>query len=121
MNPVILIVEDHDALRAAVRVCLGGAFAGARLLEACTGSEALAIACSEQPNAVVVDLRLPEMTGIEATRRIRAECPDTEAVILTGDDTPEYRADAAAAGVKGFVLKHEVHRQLVSALRGMLM
>jgi len=70
-----------------------------------------------QPDLVLMDLRLPGMNGFDATRRIKARSPAPAVIMVTGDDTPECRAAASAAGTDGFVGKQQMFTQLPAAIR----
>jgi CheY-like chemotaxis protein len=70
-----------------------------------------------EPDLVLMDLQLPGISGLEATRRIKARSPATAVIMLTAEDTPECRAAASAAGTDGFVGKHHMFTQLPAAIR----
>jgi DNA-binding NarL/FixJ family response regulator len=112
----ILIVEDHDAVRASLRNLLEASFADFQYLEAATGEEAMALVRSHRPEIVLIDIGLPEMSGIETTRHIKAEVPKTRVVVMTIHEAPHYRADVDAAGASGFLLKKEIPSKLVPLL-----
>jgi DNA-binding NarL/FixJ family response regulator len=119
-NPTILIVEDHDAVRISLREWLRASFPGSRFLEAKSGEEAVALASSQLPDIVLMDIRLPNMNGIEATQRIKAADPQVQVVMLTIHDGPDYRADAKAAGATGYVPKRTMHTDLIPVMERML-
>ena len=116
----ILIVEDHDAVRKLLRAWLGDAFPQDTLMDVATGEEALASAASDPPDLVLMDIQLPEMNGIEATRRIKAIAPQTRVVILTSLNDIATRHAASEAGAIAFVAKLTMHRDLVPTLGALL-
>ena len=112
-KPTILIVEDHEAVRASLRNLLVASFADFQFLEAATGEEAMALVRSHRPEIVLIDIGLPEMSGIEATRHIKTEVPKTKVVVMTIHEAPDYHTDADAVGASGFLLKKEISSKLV--------
>ena len=105
MTATILIVEDHDAVRKSLRDWLGVEFPQCRAIEAASGEEAIALIRTESPRLVVMDISLPGMSGIEATRQIKAALPSAQVVMLTIHENDTYRADATAAGASAYVPK----------------
>jgi DNA-binding NarL/FixJ family response regulator len=120
VKPLILIVEDHDAVRASLRDWLSASFSGCRFLEAKSGEEAVALACAQSPDLILMDIVLPQMNGIEATRRIKAALPQVQVVILTMHENSAYQADAAAAGASAYVLKRTMRTELIPVVAGIL-
>jgi DNA-binding NarL/FixJ family response regulator len=120
MAATILIVEDHDAVRRSLREWLEAVFPQCRVMEATSGEEAVAMAQVTSPRVVVMDIVLPQMDGIEATRRIKADMPTVEVVILTIHEAEAYRADAAAAGAGAYVPKRAMRTELIPALAALL-
>jgi len=120
MNPTILIVEDHDAVRAALRDWLSTTFPDWSFLEAKSGEEAVDLACAKAPDIILMDIGLPKMNGIGATRHIKAAAPQVQVVMLTIHEAPEYQADAAAAGANAYVVKRKMHTELIPTLRKLM-
>jgi len=120
MSGTILIVEDHDAVRRSLREWLSVEFPRFRFIEAASGEAAVALAQAEMPCIVVMDVGLPQMSGIEATRHIKANLPATQVVILTILEDEAYRVDAADAGVCAYVPKRTMQNELVPALTALL-
>lgn len=120
VKPTILIVEDNDAVRTSLRELLCATFPGCSFLEAKSGEEALALASPHPPDIVMMDLVLPGMDGIEATRHMKASAPDVQVVMLTIHEGSAYRADAAAAGASAFVAKRTMHTELIPVLATLL-
>lgn len=84
---------------------------------ALTGQDACALAAELQPDLILMDLIMPQMNGLEATRRIKSQPNAPVVIILTGHDTPEYRSAAATAGADGFVYKPELFKELLPLMR----
>ena len=120
MPATILIVEDHDVVRKSLREWLGAVFPSFDLVEAASGEEAVAVARERPLRAVVMDIGLPQMSGIEATRRIKQAAPATEVVILTMHEDAAYHADATAAGASAYVPKRRMRALLVPTLTALL-
>jgi len=119
-RPSILIVEDNDAVRAALAPWLSALFPSVRIDSVRTAREGIRAVRRTAPRVVVLDVRMPSIDGIEATRRIKARAPLTSVVILTLCDAQAYRAAAEAAGASDYVLKHRSHSELEPALRRIL-
>lgn len=120
MQPVIMIVEDYEMVRALLHEWLGTAFPDCRFLEAHSGEEAIALASASPPEVVLMDIGLTQMNGIEATRHIKAIAPQTQVVMLTIHEDDAYRADASAAGASAYVPKRKMQTELLPALRALL-
>ena len=119
-KPTILIVEDHEAVRASLINLLRANFKDCRFLETKNGEEAIALVRAHKPDIVLMDIGLPEMSGIEATRHIKTEVPKTKVVVMTIHEAPHYQADADAVGASGFLLKKEIPSKLVPLLAELL-
>lgn len=112
----VLLAEDHKLVRQGTRLYLESE--GVEVVgEATNGREALELARALRPDVVVMDIHLPELTGIEATRRIRHELPDVRVLALTAYDNPAYVQALLDAGADGFVLKTAELSELLRALR----
>jgi DNA-binding NarL/FixJ family response regulator len=120
-EPTILIVEDHDALRDSLRRWLSSTFPDCTFFEAGSGEEAVAMASSQLPNIVLMDIGLPKMNGIDATRHILNASPESKIVMLTIHDISDYKADAKAAGAEAYVSKHMMHKELIPTLEKLLL
>jgi DNA-binding NarL/FixJ family response regulator len=120
MPTTILIVEDHDDVRRALRDWLALEIPQCRVVEAANGEEALALVRAESPRLIVMDIRLPGMNGIEATRQIKASSPSVQIVILTIHTSDSFRSDARAAGACAYVTKQAMHTELVPTLARLL-
>lgn len=120
MPATILIVEDHDAVRKSLRDWLEVEFPQCRVIEAASGEEAIALIRIESPRLVVMDISLPGMSGIEATRQIKAALPSAQIVMLTIHEGDAYRANATAAGASAYVPKRVIQTELVPTLAALL-
>lgn len=119
-QPILLIVEDHDAMRTALREWLSETFPACDLVEARSGEEGVALAEIKSPDIVVMDIGLPDMSGIEATRQIKKAVPQVQVVMLTIFEDPAYQADAREAGASGYVFKHRMHTDLIPIVASLL-
>ena len=101
----VLVVEDHDDTREMLRMLL--ASWGCRVVEACTGLEAVDVALRERPQLILMDSRLPFIDGLEATRRIRehGRWDQVEILALNGSGIPDYHGEALAAGCNDTIEK----------------
>jgi DNA-binding NarL/FixJ family response regulator len=87
--------------------------------EASNGRQAVEVAEKTIPNVVLLDLSMPEMNGLEATRAIKKTLPQTEVLIFTVHETEELVRDVLAAGARGYLLKADVSRQIVAAVEAL--
>jgi DNA-binding NarL/FixJ family response regulator len=115
----VLLCDDQDLVRAGFRMLLSGADDTEVVGEASDGVEAVELARALTPDVVVMDIRMPRLDGIEATRQIVAEpgLRDTRVLILTTFDADEYVYDALRAGASGFLLKDASAADLLAAIR----
>ena len=114
--PRVLLVDDQELVRAGFRLILTSR--GIDVIgEAADGTEAVTQARRLQPDVVLMDVRMPNMDGIEATRRILGEVPSCRVIILTTFDLDRYVYDALAAGASGFLLKDVTPEHLAAAVR----
>lgn len=117
MTPVrVLLVDDNPSYLEVAARLLAADPAMRVLGEAGTGEEALAMLNQTQPDVVLMDLSLPGMSGLEATRRIKARPGAPKVVIVTLHDEPEYRAAALGAGADEFVGKADLRSHLQRAI-----
>jgi DNA-binding NarL/FixJ family response regulator len=113
----VLVADDQSMVRAGFRMLLSGEDGVEVVAEAADGREAVAKAARFAPTVVLMDIRMPELDGIEATRRILAADPAARVLILTTFDLDEYIYEALRAGASGFVLKDDPPEQLIAAVR----
>ena len=120
MNKIkILLVDDHAVLRDGIRALLGLHDDIEIVGEASEGKEAIEKAQELVPDVVVMDITMPGMDGLEATRRIRKKTPAVKVLVLTQHDNKEYILSAIKAGAGGYVPKRALGVELVSAIRAM--
>jgi DNA-binding NarL/FixJ family response regulator len=112
----LLVVDDHEVVRQGLVAMLDRREGFQVVAEAGTAADAVAMAERYQPDLVVMDVRLPDGSGIEACRDIRAEHPETRVVMLTSYPDEEAVLSAIVAGASGYLLKQIRARDLVSAL-----
>ena len=113
----ILIVDDHTVVRDGLSVMLGRQPDFTVVGEAGNGLIAVERARELHPDVILMDLRMPELDGVEAMRRIREEDPEARFIVLTTFDSDEYIFDAIDAGAKGYLLKDASRDELFHAVR----
>ena len=116
MSIRVLVADDQSMVRAGFRLLLGDEEDIEVVAEASNGREAVEKAERFQPTVVLMDIRMPELDGLEATRRILATSPAARVLILTTFDLDEYIYEALRAGASGFVLKDDPPEQLIAAI-----
>jgi DNA-binding NarL/FixJ family response regulator len=116
----ILLADDHDVLRHGLRHLIeehpGWEVCG----EATTGRQAIDIAKEKRPDVAVLDISMPELNGLEATRQIKKALPRTEILIFTMHDDEQLVKDVLAAGAKGYLLKTDAGRHIIAAIEALL-
>ena len=117
MSVRVLVADDQSMVRAGFRMLLSGEEDIEVVAEASNGLEAIDKTARFQPTLVLMDIRMPELDGLEATRRILASDNGARILILTTFDLDEYVYEALAAGASGFVLKDDPPEQLLAAIR----
>ena len=113
----VLIVDDHPVFRDGLRGLVQRADDLELVGEAETGAEAIAVAAGKHPQIVLMDLRMPEMSGIEATRAILAAEPEIGIVILTMSEDDESLFAAMRAGARGYIPKDADSEEILRAIR----
>jgi DNA-binding NarL/FixJ family response regulator len=113
----VLLADDQELVRSGFRLILELADGIDVVGEAADGREAVRLARELQPDVVLMDVRMPEVDGIEATRRLRQAGVDARVLVLTTFDLDEYVYGAMRAGASGFLLKDAPREQLVTAVR----
>ena len=116
MQVKILIADDHEIVRRGLRAILENQPEWHVVDEAVTGREALEKAKSSSPDVAVIDIGMPELNGLEATRQILKLLPQTEVLILTMHESEQIIREVLAAGARGYVLKSDAGKDLVTAV-----
>jgi CheY-like chemotaxis protein len=117
VTTVVVVDDDPDYLWL-VRVILE--MTGERITivgEAASGEEALAVVLRERPDVVIADLMMPRLNGLELTRRIKQDRPQTKILLMSAYTEDTYRRIASVSGADGFVNKHLIHTGLLPAIR----
>ena len=117
MTTRVLVADDQSMVRAGFRMLLAGEEDIEVVAEAANGLEAIEKAARFDPTVILMDIRMPELDGLEATRRILAADRGARVLILTTFDLDEYVYEALRAGASGFVLKDDSPEQLIGAIR----
>ena len=115
MTTRVLIADDQELIRSGFRLILeahGLDVVG----EAADGAQAVELAHTQQPDVILMDVRMPRMDGIEATRQVARDLPEVKVLVLTTFDLDEYVYDALRAGASGFLLKDVGRADLVTAV-----
>lgn len=116
MSIRVLLVDDQELVRAGFRLIITSAPGLEVVGEAADGAQALAAAHELRPDVVLMDVRMPGVDGIDATRRVMTELPETRVLVLTTFDLDEYVYAALQAGAAGFLLKDVPMEDLIAAV-----
>ena len=108
MTMKLLIVDDHAGIRAMIRQL--AALPDDAVIECTSAETAIVVARAFAPDIVTMDVRLPGLGGLEATRAIRASCPGTQVVVVSAYDQPALRSAAREAGADGFIAKDNLEQ-----------
>jgi DNA-binding NarL/FixJ family response regulator len=117
MSIRVLLADDQELVRTGFRMILKAEKDIEVVGEAGDGAEAVELARSLRPDVILMDIRMPVLDGLEATRRLVAAAADTRVLILTTFDLNEYVYEALRAGASGFLVKDAPAAQLVTAIR----
>jgi DNA-binding NarL/FixJ family response regulator len=112
----ILIADDHAVVRAGLRTLLESRSSWEVCAEAADGRDAVEKATKLKPDVAVLDIGMPLLNGVEATRRIRANSPSTEILILTMHESDDLVQQVVEAGARGYILKDDADRVLLAAV-----
>lgn len=112
----IVIADDHELVRKGLRSVLDAQTGWTICGEAVNGREAVELARQMKPDVMVMDVTMPELNGLEATRQILKERPKTEVLILTVHESEQLVGEVLAAGARGYILKGDTTRLLVAAI-----
>jgi DNA-binding NarL/FixJ family response regulator len=113
----VLVADDHLVVREGLVVMLQGAGEFEVVGEACDGQEAIRLAEELRPDVILIDVQMPGVGGIEATRQIKKRVPTAQVVILSSFDQDEYIYRSIQAGAKGYVLKDSELEELLDVVR----
>jgi DNA-binding NarL/FixJ family response regulator len=118
MSPMrIVIADDHGIVRSGLRMLLERQPDIEVVGEASDGVEARDLAIAEQPDLAILDVKMPRLTGLQATREIRDAAPDVSVLILSMHDDERYLFEALKAGASGYVLKSQADVDLLEAIK----
>jgi DNA-binding NarL/FixJ family response regulator len=113
----VLVADDHMIVRTGIRHVLESEAEFEVVGEAASGTEALALTAQLHPDVVVLDISMPEVTGLEVAGRLRASSPNTRVLILSMHDHAEYVLESVRAGAHGYLLKDTAATELRDAIR----
>lgn len=116
----LVIADDHDLVRSGLRALLTGVPNLQILGEAANGREALELCRRFEPDLVLMDVRMPEMDGLAATRAVKQRNPRTGVLVLTVHENQDYMLEALRAGAAGYILKDAPRAELLDAIGGVL-
>ncbi len=120
MKPLrILLADDHDVVRRGLRALLGTHPGWEVCGEAVTGRDAVEKARQLNPDIAVIDISMPELNGLEATRQIRKECPQTEVLVVTIHESDQIVRAVLEAGARGYILKSDSDDNLILAVEAL--
>lgn len=118
MNTIrLMLVDDHEVVRTGLRSFLEAQGGLLVVAEAGSGEEALAVIEEAHPDVVVMDITMPGMDGLEATRQLKRRCPQCQILALTVHEDKQYFIEMLAAGATGYLTKIAAAQELVSAIR----
>jgi DNA-binding NarL/FixJ family response regulator len=112
----VLIADDHGIVRSGLRMLLEAQPNVEVIAEAADGAEARDAAIRERPDIAILDVKMPKLTGLQATREIKEHAPEVAVLILSMYDDERYLFEALKAGASGYVLKSQADTELVDAL-----
>jgi DNA-binding NarL/FixJ family response regulator len=112
----LVLADDHELIRVGLRTLLQARSDWSVVGEAVNGEEAVDMVLSLQPDVALLDIAMPKLNGIEATRQILTQGARTKILLLSAHDSTEVIADVLDSGAKGYVLKSDAARDLVAAV-----
>ena len=119
-SKVILIAEGHDVLQNSLKDLVTTELPGASVLTVHSGKEAVRVSLARRPSVIILDVDLPNISGVEATRKIHDNLPDTPIVLIHEEESAEYRISAITAGAKSYVTKNKIAVELIPVLKNLL-
>jgi DNA-binding NarL/FixJ family response regulator len=117
MTMRLMIADDHSMVRGGLKLLLDRQPDFEVIAEAGDGAQAVAVALEQRPDLCILDVSMPKLTGLQATREIKLQAPEIDVLILSMHDDERYLFEALKAGAGGYVLKTEADRALVDAVR----
>lgn len=117
MSIAVFIADDHTVVRDGLRLLIESQSDMKVVSEASNGREAARQVLRTSPDVVIMDLAMPELNGVEATRQIRENCPATKVIILSMHSSSEHIFQALKAGAHGYLLKESAGMEVISAIR----
>lgn len=117
MSIKILLADDHEIVRYGLRCVIEEQPDMEVVGDAVNGRTAINLTHQLKPDVVIMDISMPDMNGIEATRRIRKEIPDTKVIVLSMHHKRQFVIDMLKSGVSGYILKTKVHEDLIRAIK----
>ena len=115
----VLLADDHEVLRRGLRQIIEDQPGWTVCGEAGTGREAVDLAAQEKPDIAVVDISMPELNGLEATRQIRKASPRTEVLVFTMHENESLVREVLSAGARGYLMKSDAARHIVAAIEAL--
>ncbi len=120
MKPLrILLADDHKVVRQGTRALLSTIPEWEIVGEADNGRDAVSLTAELKPDIVILDIGMPELNGLDATRQIKKKLPETEILIFTGQETEELVHDVFDSGARSYIMKTDAADQLVDALKAL--
>ncbi len=117
MGTTILLADDHQIVRDGLRTLIQKEENMEVVAEASDGNSAVALAIEHQPDVIIMDITMPDLNGIEATRRILSKFPSTKVIALSMHSDKRFIAEILKAGAKGYMLKDCAFQELANAIR----
>lgn len=115
-QPKILLVDDHKIIRTSIRDWLGSIFPHCDFMETGYGEEAVELTQDHSPDVIIMDISLPGIDGIEATKRIKKFLPEVFIIMITIYDSNLYEVKSLEAGASAFISKRKMSRDLINIL-----
>ena len=115
----VLLADDHEVLRRGLRQIIEDQPGWTVCGEAGTGREAVELAMQEKPDVAVVDISMPELNGLEATRQIRKASPRTEVLVFTMHENESLVREVLSAGARGYLMKSDAAQHIVAAIEAL--
>jgi len=115
----ILLADDHKVVRQGTRALLSTVPEWEIVGEADNGRDAVSLTSELKPDIVILDIGMPELNGLDATRQIKKKLPDTEVLIFTGQETEELVHDVFDSGARSYIMKTDAADHLIDALKAL--